>query len=409
MSVLLPHLEAKLRAREQAGLMRRRFARPGPQEPELDIGGRNFLCFCSNDYLGLANHPKVRKAFKLAVDRYGLGSGGSHMVTGHCAAHQALEEELADFMGRDRALLFSTGYMANTGIINALTDIGGMVFQDALNHASLLDGGWLSKADSKRYPHNDMTALDAMLSNSNAAHHLIVSDGVFSMDGDLASLPDLIRLARKHGAWLMIDDAHGIGSLGANGRGIVEAFPEDVSQTDLPVLVGTLGKALGSSGAFVAGDSELIEYLMQFSRPYIYSTAMPPAVAEATRASLAVLRDEPWRRARVQQLVAQFRKRVAGLNLSLSDSVSPIQAVLLGDVEKALLASRMLAEDGIYVSAIRPPTVPVGTSRLRITFSASHTDAHLDKLVAALERMTSCLERSGATIIQPEQKVSACG
>ncbi len=392
MSILLPHLEHKLRAREAAGLMRHRIARSGAQEAELDIAGSNLLSFCSNDYLGLANHPQVREAFKLAVDRYGLGSGGSHMVTGHCSAHQALEEELADFMGRDRALLFSTGYMANTGIINALTDAGGLILQDSLNHASLLDGGWLSKAESRRYPHNDIAALNGMLATSTASHHLIVSDGVFSMDGDLAPLPELVETARRYGAWLMIDDAHGIGCLGASGRGIVEVFAAEgctATQSELPVLVGTLGKAFGSSGAFVAGDSQMIEYLIQFARPYIYSTAMPPAIADATRTSLRLLREEPWRRERVQSRVMRFRERVAGLNLQLTDSASPIQAVILGDVETAMRASRTLAQEGIHVSAIRPPTVPVGTSRLRITFSAAHTDAHLDRLVDALERVSA--------------------
>ncbi|MDP2139876.1 MAG: 8-amino-7-oxononanoate synthase [Gammaproteobacteria bacterium] len=372
--------------------MRSRLARTGAQEPEFGIAGSHFLSFCSNDYLGLANHPQVRHAFKLAVDRYGLGSGGSHMVTGHCVAHQALEEELADFMGRDRALLFSTGYMANTGIINALTDTGGLILQDSLNHASLLDGGWLSKAESCRYPHNDCAALNEMLSKSTASHHLIVSDGVFSMDGDLAPLPELIETARRYGAWLMIDDAHGIGCLGASGRGIAEAFAFGgctATQSELPVLVGTLGKAFGSSGAFVVGDSEMIEYLIQFTRPYIYSTAMPPAVAEATRTSLRLLREEPWRRQRVQDLVIRFRERVAGLPLQLTDSTSPIQAIILGDVETAMRASMTLAQEGLHVSAIRPPTVPVGTSRLRITFSAAHTDAHLDRLISALERVSA--------------------
>ncbi len=393
MSTLLPFLEEQLRARERAGLMRRRVARDGAQQPEQKVAGRGLLSFCSNDYLGLANHPQVRAAFKDAVDRYGLGSGGSHLVTGHCRAHQALEEELADFTGRDRALVFSTGYMANTGVINALMDTGGLVLQDSLNHASLLDGGWLSKADSRRYPHCDMPALEAMLEASTANRHLIVSDGVFSMDGDLAPLPELVRIAGKHGAWLMIDDAHGIGCLGASGRGIVEAFVDKdenrlaVTQADLPVLIGTLGKAFGSSGAFVAGDHALIEYLIQFARPYIYSTAMPPAVAEATRTSLRILRDEPWRRARLLELVASFRRRVADLGLPLLESTSPIQALILGDVEKALRASSILAKEGIHVSAIRPPTVPVGTSRLRITFSAAHTDAHLDRLINALERV----------------------
>jgi len=391
LSVLLPHLQDKLAQRKAAGLIRSRVLREGPQQPEQMVAGRSLLSFCSNDYLGLANHPEVVEAFRRGVDQYGLGSGGSHLITGHCRAHHALEEELADFMGRDRALLFSTGYMANTGIINALADTGGLVLQDALNHASLLDGGWLSKADSKRYPHRDVGALDRLLGDSRATHHLIVSDGLFSMDGDTAPLAELAQVSRQHGALLMIDDAHGIGCIGANGRGIVEAASHDggiLSQLEVPVLIGTLGKAFGSSGAFVAGEAALIEYLLQFSRPYIYSTAMPPAVAEATRTSLRLLREEHWRRTRLQALVERFRAGAAKLKLPLSDSSSPIQGVILGDVEIAMRAGRLLAEEDIHVTPIRPPTVPVGTSRLRITFSAAHTDEHLQRLLNALARVS---------------------
>jgi 8-amino-7-oxononanoate synthase len=392
--VLLPHLQEKLAQRKAAGLMRSRVIREGPQQPEQIVAGRLLLSFCSNDYLGLANHPEVVAAFRRGVERYGLGSGGSHLITGHCRAHHALEEELADFMGRDRALLFSTGYMANTGIINALVDTNGLVLQDSLNHASLLDGGWLSKAASKRYPHRDVDALTGLLDASTAAHHLIVSDGVFSMDGDMAPLAELVQVSRQQGALLMIDDAHGIGCIGANGRGIVEVgshHAEMFSQTEVPVLVGTLGKAFGSSGAFVVGDEALIEYLVQFSRPYIYSTAMPAAVAEATRTSLRLLRQEHWRRTRLQELVERFRIGAAKLQLPLTDSCSPIQGVLLGDVESAMRAGQLLAEEGIHVTPIRPPTVPVGTSRLRITFSAAHTDEHLERLLNALARVSEGL------------------
>lgn len=387
MSVLLPHQQERLSQRRAAGLMRRRVARSGAQDVEMVVGNRRYINFCSNDYLGLAGHPLVREAFAAAAFRYGLGSGASHMVTGHCDAHQALEEELAQFMGRDRALLFSTGYMANTGIINALADTGGLVLQDSLNHASLLDGGWLSKADSRRYPHGDSKALESMLAGSTASHHIIVSDGVFSMDGDIAPLPELVSIARRHGALLMIDDAHGIGCIGHSGRGCVEAFDVPLGQDDVPVLIGTLGKAFGSAGAFVAGSDEMIEYLLQFARPYTYSTAMPPAIAEATRVSLRLLAGEAWRRTRLQELIRRFRTRATELGLTLSDSQTPIQAVVLGDVERTMQASKALAADGIYVSGIRPPTVPVGTARLRITLCATHTDDHLERLLQGLEKL----------------------
>lgn len=353
------------------------------------VGSQRYLNFCSNDYLGLAGHPLVRETFAAAALRYGLGSGASHMVTGHCDAHQALEEELAQFMGRDRALLFSTGYMANTGIINALADTGGLVLQDSLNHASLLDGGWLSKADSQRYPHGDIKAMESMLAGNTASHHIIVSDGVFSMDGDMASLPELAAVARRHGALLMIDDAHGIGCIGSGGRGCVEAFDVPLGQNDVPVLIGTLGKAFGSAGAFVAGSDEMIEYLLQFARPYTYSTAMPPAIAEATRVSLRLLAEESWRRERLQTLIRRFRTRATALGLTLSASQTPIQAVVLGDVERTMQASAALAADGIYVSGIRPPTVPVGTGRLRITLCATHTDEHLEHLLMGLEKLST--------------------
>ncbi|MDX1492407.1 MAG: 8-amino-7-oxononanoate synthase [Pseudohongiellaceae bacterium] len=381
-----PHLAKRLDKRKSEKLYRHRLARTGPQEAELDIAGARYLSFCSNDYLGLANHPEVVASFAQAAQRYGLGSGGSHMISGHCHAHQALEEELADFMGRDKALLFSNGYMANTGVINALMEPGGLVLQDSLNHASLLDGGWLCRAESQRYPHANLEALEAMLAQSQATHQLIVSDGVFSMDGVAADLAGLSSLAKRHKALLMIDDAHGVGSIGDRGRGLIDSYP-DLSQEDVPVLVGTLGKAFGSSGAFVCGDENLIEYLVQFSRPYVYSTAMPPAIAEATRTALRIVQRDPWRRSKVQELVMKFRRGAQGLGLELTDSVSPIQAIILGSSERALAVSEGLRQRGLFVTAIRPPTVPVGTARLRVTFSASHTDEHLHKLLRVLEEV----------------------
>lgn len=349
---------------------------------------------CSNDYLGLANHPDVIASLKKATSVYGVGSGASHLVIGHSRAHHQLEEELADFTGRDRVLLFSNGYMANLGVISALLGKQDAVFQDRLNHASLLDAGLLSGARFQRYLHNDVTSLDAKLNRTEARRKLIVTDGVFSMDGDVAPLPELVRQAKAHNAWLMVDDAHGFGCLGHQGGGISEYF--DLSQDDLPVLVGTLGKAFGTAGAFVAGSEALIETLVQFSRTYIYTTSMPPAVTEATRTSLRLLREESWRRDHLQTLVQTFRAGCEHLGLQLMDSTSPIQPIMVGTAENAVAMSDALAQQGILVTAIRPPTVPKGTSRLRITFSAAHSKQHVDQLLTALERTVSPLQEDVA-------------
>lgn len=383
-------LLARLAQREQQGLLRVRQQRQGPQQPQLQLDGRALVSFCSNDYLGLANHPRVLEACREGLSRYGLGSGAAHLVTGHSAAHQVLEEELADFLGRDRVLLFSTGYMANVGVINALMREGDRVAQDALNHASLLDGGWLSRAESRRYAHLDMQALESLLVEGPATQRLIATDGVFSMDGDVAPLPALIAIARRHRAWLLVDDAHGIGCLGAQGRGLLEqasSAASPITQDDVPILIGTLGKAFGTSGAFVAGSAALIEYLQHFARPYLFSTAMPAAIAHATRCSLQLLREQGWRRQRLQELTWRFRDHARTLGLTLTNSASPVQAVILGANLRAVQASRILLEEGVQVSAIRPPTVPAGSARLRITFSAEHTDEQLAQLLRALERI----------------------
>lgn len=369
-------------ARRKAGhLYRTRRVLQGPQSVEPVVDGRRCLAFCSNDYLGLANHPQVIEALQRGAAEYGAGSGAAHLVSGHTAAHHALEEELAAFTGQPRALLFSTGYMANLGVVTALAGRGDTVFEDRLNHASLLDAGLLSGARMRRYPHADTQVLDAWLQEA-AGERLIVSDGVFSMDGDLAPLPALCELARRHGAWLVIDDAHGLGVIGATGGGTLEHF--GLGSADVPVLVGTLGKAFGTCGAFVAGSEELIETLIQTARTYIYTTAPPPAVAEATRASLRLVRTEGWRRAHLRGLIERFRRGAAQLGLPLMPSLSPIQPLLIGDSARALRLSERLLERGILISAIRPPTVPKGTARLRITFSAAHSEAHVDRLLETL-------------------------
>jgi 8-amino-7-oxononanoate synthase len=324
----------------------------------------------------------VISAFQEAAGKFGVGSGASHLVCGHSAEHEALEAELAAFTGRPRALLFSTGYMANTGIVQALVGRGDAVFEDRLNHASLIDGGLASGARFQRYHHADMAHLQALLEESRADRKFIVSDGVFSMDGDIAPLPELAALARQHEAWLMVDDAHGFGVLGAQGGGVAEQ--SGMSPVQLPVLMGTLGKGFGTFGAFVAGDDTLIEYLINTARPYIFTTALPPAVAAATRASLVLVQKEHWRRAKLQELVAHFRAGATALGLTLMPSSTPIQPLLLGDNERALAWSRALEEKGLLVGAIRPPTVPAGSARLRITFSAAHEKSDVDALLAAL-------------------------
>lgn len=346
------------------------------------VDGTELLAFCSNDYLGLADHPRVVAVFVAAAREWGVGSGASHLVSGHCREHHALEEELAAFVRRPRALLFSTGYMANLAVVTALLGRGDRVFEDRLNHASLLDAGLASGARFSRYPHADVAGLTARLERAGTGRAMVATDGVFSMDGDVAPLAGLAAACRTHGASLFVDDAHGLGVLGATGRGSLEAA--GVDGADVPILMGTLGKAFGTFGAFVAGSHELIETLLQTARTYIYTTALPPAVAAATRASLRVMQEEPGRRPRVLQHVARFRREVASLGLQLLESGTPIQPIVFGSEAATVAASDALRARGLWVPAIRPPTVPAGSSRLRITFSAAHADADVDLLVEAL-------------------------
>jgi 8-amino-7-oxononanoate synthase len=375
-----PDLEPELERLRAAGLYRRRRIQGAPQQPHGSTDGWPMLSFCSNDYLGLANHPQVIAALQRGAQRWGVGSGAAHLVNGHSAAHQALEEELAAFTGRARALLFSTGYMANLGVIAALSGRAETVYEDRLNHASLLDGALLARATLRRYPHADAAALARLTATRPA--RLIATDAVFSMDGDLAPLPALARVARETQAWLLVDDAHGLGVLGREGRGSLDQC--GLGAADVPLLMGTLGKALGTFGAFVAGSDDLIETLIQRARPYIYTTATPPALAEATRVSLALAQREEWRRERLRALIARFQAGAAQLGLPLAPSSTPIQPIMAGRTDRALIWSRALECAGILVTAIRPPTVPEGTARLRVTLSAAHTDADLERLLAAL-------------------------
>lgn len=386
-------LSARLAARRAEHLYRQRPLLESPQGPEVVVDGKPLLAFCNNDYMGLASHPEVVAAWKAGAQRWGVGGGASHLVIGHSTPHHELEEALAEFTGRPRALLFSNGYMANLGTVTALVGQGDTVLEDRLNHASLLDAGLLSGARFSRYLHNDPESLSSRLQKS-VGDTLVVTDGVFSMDGDIADLPALAKVARARNAWLMVDDAHGFGPLGAHGAGIVEHF--GLSMEDVPVLIGTLGKSFGTAGAFVAGSDELIETLIQFARPYIYTTSQPPALACATLKSLELLRTEHWRREHLQALIKQFREGAQAIGLQLMDSFTPIQPILIGDSDRALRLSQMLRERGLMVTAIRPPTVPSGSARLRVTLSAAHSHAQVQLLLEALEQCYPLLGESAS-------------
>ncbi len=385
---------AELEQRKQAGLYRTRRQISGPQQPSLTSDGQRLLSFCSNDYLGLANHPANIEALRDALPETGLGGAASHLICGHHDAHHRLEERLAAFTQRSAALFFSTGYMANMGVISALAGRGDTIFSDRLNHASIIDGCILSRAKVRRYPHSDMAALERMLADTSG-HKLVVTDGVFSMDGDIAPLRELAALCKTHDALLVVDDAHGVGVLGPQGRGSVAELR--LSEEDVPVLIGTLGKAVGTSGAFVAGPQVLMDYLVQKARTYIYTTAMPPAIAEATVASLNLIERDDERRAHLRELIERFRHGASELGYQLMPSGTPIQPIMVGDNWSALALSKALEEKGLLVTAIRPPTVPEGEARLRVTLSAAHTLADVDRLLAGL---SECRALSGVVVEQ---------
>lgn len=352
-----------------------------PQGTTVAVDGETLLSFCSNDYLGLANDARVRAAFQSAVEKFGVGSGASHLITGHMRPHHDLEAELADYVGAERALLFSTGYMANLGVVSALTGRGDNLFEDKLNHASLIDAARLSGAEVHRYRHGDSARLAAQLQEARG-EKMILTDGVFSMDGDEADVRTLAELAHKHNAWLLVDDAHGLGVHGPCGAGTLARH--GLKPQAPIILLGTLGKALGTFGAFIAGDADMIEYLVQRARTYIYTTALPPSVAAATRVSLQIAREEEGRRDTLRRHIATLRAGVARLGLTMSESGTPIQPVILGSDRAALAASAALKEQGILAPAIRPPTVPEGQSRLRISLSAAHSETDIERLLAAL-------------------------
>lgn len=386
----LQHLAAMQRYRQRRMVQ-------SAQQPGLQVDGREVVAFCSNDYLGLAAHPKVVNAFAQAAERYGVGSGASHLVVGHHCLHHQLEEALADFVGKPRALLFSSGYAANLGVIPALLGRQDVLLQDKWNHASLLDAGQLCAARLQRYAHADVAALSGRLSAvNNSQHCLVATDAVFSMDGDIAPLNEISRLCESHQAWLMVDDAHGFGVLGEGGRGT----PHQLGcAARIPVYMATLGKALGVGGAFIAGSDDLVEYLIQKARTYIYTTALPPAMAAATLASLQLVQVESWRRDYLNTLIQRFRAGASALGLRLMPSLTAIQPLVVGSDAAAVGASDALLRAGFLVSAIRPPTVPEGTARLRITLSAAHSEAQVDALLNALSDLRLS---SDATLLTDE-------
>lgn len=374
-------LAAELADREAGGLRRSRRLLASPQRAHVVVDGRDYLAFCSNDYLGLAADPRLIAAARAGAELYGVGAGASHLVLGHGTAHHRLEEALAGFVGLPRALLFSTGYMANMGVVSALAGRGDALFADRLNHASLNDAALLSRATFRRYPHNDLAALERLLATTPARRRLVIVDAVFSMDGDIAAVPELLDICARHDAWLLIDDAHGFGVLGAQGRGTAAHFG---IVSERLIYMATLGKAAGVSGAFVAGSEVLVESLLQNARTYIYTTATPPLLAHALLTSLQIVGQEEWRREHLRELVQRLKQGMQGAPWRLLPSDTPIQPLLVGGNAEALALSARLAAQGLLVPAIRPPTVPQGTARLRISLSADHAADDVDRLVAAL-------------------------
>ncbi|UHL63932.1 8-amino-7-oxononanoate synthase [Paralcaligenes sp. KSB-10] len=381
---LMAQIGDQLTQLQERQLLRRRRTVEGPQGPILNVGDKPYLAFCSNDYLGLANHPALIAAAHAGLDAYGVGAGASALISGHTRAVEDLETALAEFVGAPRALHFSTGYMANLGIIPALAGPGDTIFSDRLNHACLIDGARLSGAQFRIYPHADVARLEYLLKKNASPRKLVISDAVFSMDGDIAPLQELLALCEKYDAWLLVDDAHGFGVLGPQGRGSLAHFGLASPRI---LYMGTLGKAAGVYGAFVAGDASLIEWLLQRARTYIFTTASPPLLATTLLASLELVRTEEWRRQHLRQLIERLRAGLASLSWPVLPSQTPIQALVVQDNRLALDLMEGLHKQGIWVPAIRPPTVPKKTARLRISLSAAHTAEQIDRLIDGLHTL----------------------
>jgi len=380
-------LDASAASRQAQYLERHRRVLDGNHPVDIQLDGKSLLNFSSNDYLGLASHPDLVAALRNSADRDGVGSGASALVTGFRAEHQKLEQELAEFLRREKVLLCSSGYLANLAVATSLAGRGDVIIQDKLCHASLVDAARLSGARLSRYAHLDMAALQRRLVEVNEGNTLVVSDGIFSMDGDIAPLKEMASLCQEHRAWLTVDDAHGIGVCGPGGRGSVAAA--GLNSQHVPILTGTLGKAFGCFGAFIAGSEKLIDHLVNEARSYIYTTAMPPALAASARAALRRVMEDNWRREHLKSLISHFKIGAASRGLVLMDSDSPIQPMLIGDSQAALDLAVRLQQQGFLVVAMRPPTVRKGTSRLRITLTAAHQIAQLDDLLDAIATVVS--------------------
>ncbi|PTR16662.1 8-amino-7-oxononanoate synthase [Nitrosospira sp. Nsp2] len=377
-------LRGHLRDQEAGNLYRHRLMLDSSRGAQVSIAGREYLAFCSNDYLGLAHHPGLIAAACEGATRYGVGAGASHLISGHSKAHHELEKALARFTGYPRALLFSTGYMANAGVVMALAGRNAAIFADKLNHASLNDAALVSRATFKRYPHLDLATLERQLAASRAKRKLVITDAVFSMDGDIAPVPSLLVLCEKYKAWLMLDDAHGFGVLGAGGKGTLAYF--DIRSPRI-IYMATLGKAAGVFGAFVAAQAEVIETLIQHARSYVYTTATPPLLSCALLKSLELIESEEWRRKKLAQLIIALKQELRPLRWKLLPSDTPIQPLIIGDNDKAMQLSEALRERGILVPAIRPPTVPRGASRLRISLFFAHDMEDVARLGGALREL----------------------
>jgi 8-amino-7-oxononanoate synthase len=382
----MPNFTGEIAQLERDALLRVRRVVEGAQGPRVRVDGKDYLTFCSNDYLGLANHPALIEAAQRGAAEYGVGAGASHLISGHSDVHERLERELAQFVGLPRALYFSSGYAANCGVIAALAGRDSAVFSDELNHASIIDGARLSRAQVVVYPHGHTAALAEALDRCNAPRKLVVSDAVFSMDGDIAPVAELVQLCERYDAWLLLDDAHGFGVLGAEGRGVLAHCNV---RSDNIIYMGTLGKAAGVAGAFVAGPEDVIEWLIQRTRSYVFSTAAPPLLACALLASLRVIAAEDWRREHLRALTARLRAGLADLPWRLADSATAIQPLLVGENQRALDLMQALLDQGIWVPAIRPPTVPAGTTRLRISLSAAYGLADVDRLTGVLRGLAA--------------------
>ena len=380
----LEEIHAQLKQLDESQSLRTRRTLNGPQGVQVTLDDSDYLSFCSNDYLGLANDPRVVTAAVDALQQHGVGSGASQMISGYSTQHASFEKELAYFLGVERVLLFSSGYLANLGVVSALSSRHSAVFSDRLNHASLIDAAKLSDAKHQRYRHRDHQGLERLLQKTDATNKLILSDGVFSMEGSIAPLAELIALKKEHHALLLIDDAHGLGVLGEKGIGSAEQL--QVNPEDIDLLIGTFGKAFGSSGAFVAGKHDLLEYIMQKARSLIYTTAAPAALIAACAKSLDIIQNEPTRRGRLQDNIAYYREQIKRLQQPSLDSISAIQSIVLGDNDTVIRLSQQLAAEGILVLPIRPPTVPANSARLRITLSSEHSKVDIDRLITALQQ-----------------------